>query len=178
MVYKEKTISTERLYEGKILSLRRDKVIAVEEQISYREIVEHSGGAAVAALTEQGNMVLVKQYRRAADEIILEVPAGKIDKSEDPLHAAKRELKEETGYLANKIKHLASFYSSVGYSEEKIHLYLAWDLVAGKPEFDSTEAIEIVECDVKTLKDMIVKGDIIDAKTIAAILLTAVKMGI
>ncbi len=178
MVFKEKTIGTERIYEGKILSLRRDKVVAKANQISYREIVEHSGGAAIAALTKDDKMVLVKQYRRAADKIILEVPAGRIDESENPLHAAKRELKEETGYTANKIQHLASFYSSVGYSEEKIHLYLAFELIAGKPEFDSTEAIEILEYDVKTLKKMIFCGDIIDAKTIAAILLTAAKMGI
>lgn len=178
MVYEEKTISTERVYEGKILNLRRDKVLAAGDQTSYREIVEHNGGAAIAAVTDEGKMILVRQYRKAAGKAVLEVPAGKIDKSELPLITAQRELREETGYTASAMEHLASFYSSIGYSEEVIHLYLATGLISGEPEFDSTEAIEILEYDLLSLKGMVLAGEIEDAKTIAAILIAAAKMGL
>ncbi|MDD3874872.1 MAG: NUDIX hydrolase, partial [Methanosarcina sp.] len=115
------------------------------EQISHREIIEHNGGVALAVITDEGKMVLVRQFRKAAEKVILEVPAGKIDPGEDPFHSAVRELKEETGYTAEKIEHLTSFYSSVGYSEEIIHLYMATGLTPGETEFDSNEALEILE---------------------------------
>ena len=178
MVYEEKTISSEILYKGKILNLRKDKIFAVGEQISHREIIEHNGGVALAAITDEGKMVLVRQFRKAAEKVILEVPAGKIDPGEDPFHSAVRELKEETGYTAEKIEHLTSFYSSVGYSEEIIHLYMATGLTPGETEFDSNEALEILEYDLDSLKKMVLDGKIEDGKTIAAILIAAAKKGL
>ncbi|MGI6727524.1 MAG: NUDIX hydrolase [Anaerovoracaceae bacterium] len=178
MIFEEKTISSEMLYEGKILNLRKDKVLAAGGQESYREIVEHRGGVTLAAITNEGKMVMVKQYRKAAERAILEAPAGLIDKGEEPLHAARRELKEETGYTAEKMEYLSSFYSSVGYSEEIIYLYLATGLLPGETEFDSNEAIEIFEYDLNELKEMVLKGQIEDAKTIIAILSAVVKMDI
>ena len=123
MTFEEKTISSERIYEGAIINLRRDEV-TVQNGTSYREIIEHNGGAVLAAVTDEGKMVMVRQYRKPAGRVMLEVPAGKIDSGEEPLSAAIRELKEETGYTATEVKFMTSFYPSVGYSEEVLYLYL------------------------------------------------------
>ena len=172
MIVEEKTISSERIYEGRILNLRKDEVQVKDNKTSYREIVEHNGGVALAAVTPEGKMVLVKQYRKAAEKAVLEVPAGKIEKGEDHRLTAERELKEETGYTAGKIEFITSFYSSIGYSTEVIYLYLATELVPGETEFDDNEAIDILEYELSELKQMIFNREIEDAKTIAAILLT------
>lgn len=178
MIYEEKTITSERIYEGKILNLRKDRVLAVGEQEAYREIVEHNGGVTIAAITDEGKMLMVRQYRKAAGKAVLEAPAGKKEKGEDPVTTAARELKEETGYTPGKMQWLTSFYSSIGYSTEVITIYLATDLTRGDPEFDENEAIEILEYDLAYLKDMALEGKIEDAKTIVAILIAAAKMGI
>lgn len=179
MIYEEKTIHSEIIYKGNILNLRRDKVLVIGDKESYREIVEHNGGVTIAAITNEGKMVMVKQYRKAAEKVILETPAGKIESEEDdPKDTAIRELKEETGYTAESIEFITSFYSSIGYSEEIIHLYLARGLTAGKTAFDDTEAIDILEYDLKELKHMVLNGEIEDSKTIAAILIVAAKMEI
>lgn len=171
MVFEEKTISSEMIYEGRILNLRKDKVHVKDNQTSYREIVEHNGGVALAAVTPERKMVMVRQYRKAAEKAILEVPAGKIEKDEDHRLTAERELKEETGYSAGKIEYITSFYSSIGYSTEVIYLYYATELTPGETDFDDNESIEILEYDLKELKEMVFSGAIEDAKTIAAILL-------
>lgn len=170
MTFEEKTLKSERIYEGHILNLRRDKV-TVEHGTSYREIVEHNGGAVLAALTPEGKMVMVRQYRKAAQRIMLEAPAGKIDPGEDPLHAAVRELREETGYTAGKVTFLTKFYPSVGYSEELLYLYLCSDLTPGETSFDENEAIDVEEMEVDTLCRMVMNGEIEDAKTIIAVLM-------
>jgi ADP-ribose pyrophosphatase len=177
MTYEEKTLSSEMIYQGKILNLRRDKVQTVGEKEAYREIVEHLGGVTLAALTDEGKMVMVRQYRKAAGKVVLEAPAGKMEQGEDPKLTAIRELKEETGYTAKTLEHITSFYSSVGYSEEVLHLYLATNLTPGDTDFDESEAIEIEEWDLDELKQMALNGTIEDGKTIAAILITAAKMG-
>jgi ADP-ribose pyrophosphatase len=171
MIVEEKTISSERIYEGRILNLRKDKVHVKDNKTSYREIVEHNGGVALAAVTPEGKMVMVRQYRKAAEKAVLEVPAGKIEKEEDHRITAERELKEETGYSAGRVEFITSFYSSIGYSTEVIYLYFATDLTPGDTDFDDNESIEILEYDLKELKDMVLHGEIEDAKTIAAILL-------
>lgn len=178
MTYEEKTISSEMIYEGAILNLRRDKVYVRGDNTSYREIVEHNGGVAIAALTDQGELLMVRQYRKAAEQVVMEVPAGKRETKEDPLFTAMRELKEETGYSAKKFRHLSSFYSSIGYSTEVIHIYLATGLTPGETDFDENEAIDIESHPVSELKEMVLRGEIIDAKTIAAILLVAAQLGI
>lgn len=171
MIVEEKTISSEMIYEGRILNLRKDKVHVKDNKTSYREIVEHNGGVALAAVTPGGKLVMVRQYRKAAEKAVLEVPAGKIEKDEDHRLTAERELKEETGYSAGKIEYITSFYSSIGYSTEVIYLYYATDLTPGETNFDDNESIEILEYDLKEMKEMIFSGEIEDAKTIAAILL-------
>ncbi len=177
MVFEEKTISSEMIYEGAVLNLRKDRVHVRDGQVSYREIVEHNGGVAVATVTSAGEMVLVKQYRKAAEKFVLEVPAGKLERHEkDPLLAAKRELKEETGYDAQNMELLTTFYSSIGYSTELLSLYLATDLTPGDTCFDETEAIEVYHYPIDQLHEMIQSGEIIDAKTIVAITLTGLRL--
>lgn len=172
MVYEEKTISSERIYEGAILNLRKDRVYVKGDKVSNREIVEHNGGVAIAALTDEGKMVMVRQFRKAAEKVVLEVPAGKIELGEDPALTAVRELKEETGYTPAHCEHLTSFYSSIGYSTEKIHIYLATGLTPGETDFDDNEAIDMEEYWPEELLRMIDDGEIEDGKTITAILLT------
>ena len=135
-----------------------------------REIIEHNGGAVLAAVTGEGKLVMVRQYRKPAGRVMLEVPAGKIDPGESAEAAAKRELKEETGYTAGKIKFLMQFYPSVGYSEEILYLYLCTDLTPGETNFDENEAIDIEEYEISRLHRMVMDGDIQDAKTIIAIM--------
>ena len=170
MTFEEKTLKSERIYEGAIINLRKDKV-TVEHGTSYREIVEHNGGAVLAALTADGKMVMVRQYRKPAERVMLEVPAGKIDPGEEPMHAAIRELKEETGYTAGKVRLLTRFYPSVGYSEEMLYLYLCTELTPGETCFDENEAIDLEEMDLEILYHMVMDGRIEDAKTVIAILM-------
>lgn len=171
MVIEERTLSSEMIYKGKILNLRKDKVTVKDNKTSYREIVEHNGGVALATVTGEGKMVMVRQYRKAAEKAVLEVPAGKIEIGEDHRLTAERELKEETGYTADNIEFITSFYSSIGYSTEKIYLYRATGLHPGETDFDDNESIDIMEYDIGLLKKMILNQEIEDAKTIAAILL-------
>ncbi|MDR3243099.1 MAG: NUDIX hydrolase [Clostridiales Family XIII bacterium] len=171
MIVEEKTLSTERIYEGEILNLRRDRVTVRGGGTSPREIVEHNGGVALAAITGEGRMVMVRQFRKAAEKTELEVPAGKTGAGEDPAAAALRELKEETGYTAESLEHLTAFYPSLGYSTEVLHLYLATGLSPGDTDFDEHEAIDICEYELEALMDMVNTGEIEDAKTIIAVLI-------
>ena len=172
MIIEEKTISSEMIYQGSIINLRKDKVSLDGEKTSFREIVEHKGGVGIAAITKEGKMVLVKQYRKAAESALFEIPAGKLDKvGDDPISAARRELKEETGYKAENLTMLASFYTSVGFSNEMIYLFYASDLEPGEPCPDENENIQTFLFDIKELKEMIISGEICDAKTIIAILM-------
>lgn len=168
MTFEEKTIESELIYKGAIMNLRRDKVTVLNGE-SYREIIEHNGGAVLAAITDEGKMVMVRQFRKPADRVVFEVPAGKIDPGEEPLAAAVRELKEETGYTAVNVRFLSYFYPTVGYSEEKLYLYLCTDLTKGEASPDENEALDIEEWDVEELCKMIINGQINDAKTIIAV---------
>ena len=168
MIFEEKTLSQERIYEGKIINLRKDKV-TVKSGTSYREIVEHSGGAVIIAITDEKKMVMIRQFRKPADKVMFEVPAGKIDPGEDPMDAAVRELKEETGYTASSVRYLCRFYTSVGFSEEVLYLYIMEGLTPGDTDFDENEAIDMEEWSITDLHDMVVRGEIDDAKTIIAI---------
>lgn len=176
MTFEEKTLKSEKIYDGAIINLRRDKV-TVQGGTSYREIIEHNGGAVIAALTDDKKLVMVRQYRKPAGKVMLEVPAGKIDPGEKPLEAAVRELKEETGYTASKVEFLTEFYPSVGYSEEKLYLYLCTGLIPGETCFDENEAIDIEEMELDKLFKMVMSGELDDAKTIIAILMVKAMVG-
>ena len=172
MIFKEELIESERLYEGAILNLRRDKVTA-SSGTAYREIVEHNGAVAIVALTEDNNIVMERQYRYSCGRAILEIPAGKIDKGEtDPVAAAVRELREETGYTASEIIHLGDCNPSCAYSEEVIHLYLMRGLTKGERELDDDEVIELIEMPFDEVYEMGARGELVDSKTLAALLMT------
>lgn len=172
MTFEEKTVSSESIYKGAILNLRRDKVTVSGGGYSYREIVEHNGGAVAVALTDDGNVVLVKQFRKPMEKVVTELPAGKIEKGEDPLETMKRELKEETGYTASHFKLMAEFNPSVGYTNETLYIYLATGLVPGKPQPDEHEALEIKKIPLDDAIQMVVNGEITDGKTMTGLLLT------
>ena len=176
MTFEEKTLKSEKIYDGAIINLRRDKV-TVQGGTSYREIIEHNGGAVIAAMTDDKKLVMVRQYRKPAGKVMLEVPAGKIDPGEKPLEAAVRELKEETGYTASKVEFLTALYPSVGYSEERLYLYLCTGLTPVETCFDENEAIDIEEMELDKLFKMAMSGEIDDAKTIIAILMVKAMAG-
>jgi ADP-ribose pyrophosphatase len=175
MIFEEKTLDSKRIYEGRIINLRVDKVTVVSGT-STREIVEHNGGSVIAAVTDDNKIIMVKQFRKPMESPILEVPAGKLDGDEDPADAALRELSEETGYTAGKLEKLTEFYPSVGYTTEVLHIYLATDLKPGACHPDENEVLEVMEMDLEEVYRMVMDGKIHDGKTIAAVMMARDKL--
>lgn len=170
MIPNEITIKSDQVFEGKMINLRVDTVLLPGEKKATREIIEHPGAVAIVPITKDNKIIMVKQFRKPVESILLEIPAGKIDKNEEPLACAKRELKEETGYESRNMKFLFSFYTSAGFSNEIIHLYVAKDLISGEACPDEDEYIEIEYIKINELVKMIYDGKIKDSKTIMAIL--------
>lgn len=170
MVYEEKTMKTEKIYEGKILSLRIDTVELPDKKYSKREIIEHPGAVAIIPITDEGEVVLVKQFRKAVESVLLEIPAGKLEMGEEPINCAIRELKEETGYTAKSLKYITEFYTSPGFSNEKMYLYIATGMEDGESEPECDEYIDVVRVKIEELVEMIYNGEIVDSKTIIGIL--------
>ncbi len=171
MIVEEKTISSDRIYNGKVVSLKVDTVEIDNKGYQKREIVEHSGAVGIVAITENKEIILVKQYRKAIEKSILEIPAGKLEIGETPRECAQRELREETGYVANNLKLIHKFFSSPGFSNQKVYIFLATDLIEKECQFDDGENIEIIKKDIKDVYNMIVENDIEDAKTCIGVLL-------
>jgi ADP-ribose pyrophosphatase len=167
----EKTLKTKRIYKGRIVSLREDTVKLVNGVISKREIVEHPGAVAVIALTKDNKMVLIEQFRKPAGKVLLEIPAGLVHKGESDISGARRELTEESGYIAGRIREVFSGYSSPGYSTEIIKFYLATDLKKANQNCDVDEIIGVKLYPVKKCLKMLRTGKIKDNKTAVGILL-------
>ncbi len=165
----EKRLSGETIFEGHVVKLVKDKVLCPNGNESFREIVRHNGGAAVLCINENEEILLVKQFRYAYDEVMYEIPAGKLEKNEDPLLAAKRELEEETGNKADSLDFLGAIYPTCGYSSEIIYLYLAKNCKKTQTHFDDDEVIESKFYKLDDVKNMILNGEIKDAKTICAL---------
>ena len=169
----EKTLNSARLYEGKIINLRVDTVELPDKKYSKREIVEHAGAAAVVPLTMDGQVILVKQFRKPLEEIILEIPAGRLETKESPEKCALRELAEETGYSGGSLEKLISFYPSPGFSTEVIHIFIARDLTEGNAKPDEDEYLEVMKFPLEEALKMVEAGIIKDSKTIIGLLMAS-----
>ncbi|HHX68255.1 MAG: NUDIX hydrolase [Miniphocaeibacter sp.] len=169
MTYEENTIKSEMVYEGRILNLRIDTVELPNRKYSKREIVEHNNAVAIIAIKDN-RIFFIKQYRKAVNKVLLEIPAGLIDANESPREAALRELQEEIGYGANKLEFLFDGYSSPGFTDEKTSYFLAQDLFESKLEADDDEYLEVLDFDIDEALKMIDDGEIEDTKTITGIL--------
>lgn len=164
----EVTISTKPIFEGKIITLQVDTVRLPDGKTATREVVRHPGAVAVLALHD-GKMLVVDQFRQPMGRCEVEIPAGKLEPGEDPMEAARRELEEETGYRCGDIKLLQSFYTSPGFADEIIHLYVTQDLEIGEMSPDEDEFLELSEIRLEEAYLYIKEGRISDAKTIMAV---------
>lgn len=171
MNLEEKQLSYEYKFKGRIISLRQDTALLPNGNTATREVVEHPGGVCVAALTDQDELLFVKQFRYPYSEETLEIPAGKRDRvDEDPLECGKRELREETGATAKKFVDLCPLYPSPGYVNEVIYCYLATELSFGDMHPDEDEFLDVLRIPFEKAVEMVLSGEIKDAKTQIAVL--------
>ena len=170
MNLEEKIVQKNYIYEGKIINVRRDDAELPNGNPCIREVVEHPGGVCVAALTDADELLFVRQFRYPYLEVIAELPAGKLEKGEDPLESGKRELEEETGYVAATYRDLGKFYPTPGYCGEIIHLYAAKDLTFTKQKLDEDEFLNVEKIPLDKAVEMVLNNELRDGKTQAAVL--------
>ncbi len=166
----EKTLSSRPIFNGRAFNVRVDTVINAGGEETTRDIVEHVPCIAVIPVDKNGDIVLVRQYRKAVEKYLLEIPAGGIDPGEDPDTAVKRELQEEIGCIPGYIERLGGFYSSPGFCTEYLYLYLAMDLKPGQLYAEDTAGIEVVRIKPDRIREMILSQEICDSKSIAGLL--------
>jgi ADP-ribose pyrophosphatase len=169
MKLEEITLHKAYQFKGKVFQVRCDEALLPNQVVASREVIEHSGGVGIIALTDQQELLMVKQWRYPFGEILLEIPAGKLNMGELPLECAIRELKEETGARSNDIVLLGKMYPTPGYSNEVIYLYYATHLTIESQQLDQDEFLQLVKIPLHQALQMIISGEIIDAKTIIAI---------
>ncbi|MDQ0350920.1 ADP-ribose pyrophosphatase [Alkalibacillus filiformis] len=170
--FEEKTIHTEKIYEGRIIDVEVDDVTLPNGETSKRELVRHPGAVALIALTDKDKIVMVEQYRKALGKSIIEIPAGKLEAGESPKITAARELEEETGYRAQSLSYVVSYYTSPGFADEIIYIYKAEGLEVvseDQLQMDEDEFVELKEVSIKEALRLIEEERIHDAKTIHAI---------
>ncbi len=166
-----KRLKREPRYQGSIVDVYMDTIELPNGKLAEWDYIHHPGASAVVAVTDEGKLLLVTQYRNALDRITLEIPAGKFDaEGEDPLVCAKRELEEETGYVTDDIEWLLNINTWLAFTNETIHIYVARNLKKTMQNLDEDEFVDVKEYEVEELKAMILNGEITDAKTMAAIL--------
>ncbi|CAM4503659.1 NUDIX hydrolase [Paenibacillus endophyticus] len=168
MLWREETISTEPIFEGKMITLQVDTVTLADGRTATREIVKHPGAAAVMALLD-GKLLVVEQFRKPLEKFQIEIPAGKLDPGEDPLTAAARELEEETGYRSDDLKLLSAFYTSPGFADEKLYIYFTDKVEQGVQNPDDDEDLRVEAITMEQAEAYIHEGLISDAKTILAV---------
>ncbi|MCQ2412344.1 MAG: NUDIX hydrolase [Sphaerochaetaceae bacterium] len=167
----EKQLDSSLVYEGRLLKVYKDNIVLPNGHKTTREYIKHIGAVAIVAMDDKGRVAVEHQFRYPFGCELLEIPAGKLDYvGEDPLSAAQRELREETGIVAGCYEYLGPFYPTVAYSTEVIHLYLATELSFGERELDDDENINVEMVDLKLLVKQILEGKVPDAKTQAALL--------
>jgi ADP-ribose pyrophosphatase len=165
-----KLLKSQILFKGKVFDHQVDEIEYKSGNIGIREVVVHPGGAVIVPIMDDGKIILVEQFRYPLQKALLELPAGKLDKGEDPLKCATRELEEETGYKAKEIKKLGQIYTAPGYSTEVLHIYSAKGLISGNHNREEGEqGMEIFEYSIDDVNKMILSGEITDAKTIVGI---------
>ena len=176
---KETHVSTREIFDGDILHIIKDNILLPNNMPATRELIRHVGAVCIVAVTDDNKLVMERQFRYPVDKVITEIPAGKLDsKKEDPLLAAKRELKEETGYTADTWTDLGVFYPAPAYSDEAITLFMARDLHKGTQNLDSDEFLDVSLVPIEDMLKEIMAGNINDAKTQLGILRVARILGI
>lgn len=165
----EKTISIKPIFKGKVVELNIEDVELPNGKLAEREIVHHPGAVAILAVNSDREIILIKQYRTAVNRITIEIPAGKLEKDENPLDCAYRELKEETGYNASSMEKISQIYTSPGYADEIIHIFKAEGLQKGDSNPDEDEFVEMVELTFAEVDELINRGEIMDSKTLIAL---------
>ncbi len=163
-------VSSEYIYKGRVVTLRIDTIRKADGKEMRREVVEHHGAVAIVPRLDSETILMIRQYRQAVGEVLLEIPAGTIEPGEDIDVCAARELEEEIGYVPGKLKLMFSQYLAPGYSSEVLHAYFAEDLTKTQTHFDEDEEIELVPVRIASIESMILNGEIRDAKSIAALL--------
>jgi len=167
------------IYRGRIVDLRLERVTLPNGAVADLELMHHPGAACVAAVDENRRVMLIRQYRHAAGEYLWELPAGILAPNEEPQACARRELTEETGLQASTVEPLGAILPTPGYSDERIHMFLATDLQAGDTAHEADEVItEMRWVELGEALDMIARGEVIDAKSVAGLHLTAARLGV
>lgn len=166
----EKKVSSEQIYDGMIISLRKDQVELEDGGTAFREVIDHPGGVAVLAVDADGQILFVSQYRYAVQEELIELPAGKLERGEDPAAAGMRELEEECGCIAGRFEPFGKLYPTCAYDTEVIHLYLAQDLRPSKQHLDEGEFLTVRKIPADEALRMVLAGEVPDAKTQVGIL--------
>ena len=166
----EKKLSSRQVFDGVVVKLFVDEVELPNGKKSVREVVRHPGAVCVVPVTDRGEVIMVRQFRYAFGQSLLEIPAGKLEIGENPLDAAIRELEEETGTVANCVEHIGELYTTVAIIDEKIHMYLATGLTYKNAHPDDGEFLEVEKIPLTTLVDMVMRGEIKDSKTQIALL--------
>jgi ADP-ribose pyrophosphatase len=170
--FEEKTIQSQSIFTGRVINVLLEEVELPDGKHSTREIVKHPGAVAIIPITKEKKIILVEQYRKPLERSLVEIPAGKLEKGEEPQVTALRELEEETGYTTDKLTYLTSFYTSPGFADELLHIYVAEDVekVDNPLSTDEDEFVELLECSLEEANQLIQEKRIMDAKTAYAIL--------
>lgn len=166
----EKTVDSQVIYEGKIITLKRDTALLENGAQVTREVIVHPGGVGIVPVTEEGELLLVRQFRYPHGKVLLEIPAGKLNWGEDPFECGKRELLEETGCTAEEYTFLGELYPTPAYLNEVLYLYMAKGLHYREQNLDEDEFLDVVRVPLDEAVEMVMRGDIPDAKSQAAIL--------
>ena len=167
---KETPKSSEKIFSGRLIDLYFDHIELPNGKLSTREWIKHPGAVCIIPILPNGNLCLIRQYRYGPRAEFIEIPAGKLDVGEDPLVCAKRELEEEIGYIAGKLTFLTNIHPAIGFSNEKMWVYLAEDLILSKQNLDKDEFLELYPIPVNKAIDLIYEGKITDVKTVIGIL--------
>jgi len=167
----EETESSERIYDGSLIAVRRDQVRLPNGGTATREIVEHPPVVAMLVTGSDGRLLMVRQYRKPVEQTLLEIPAGGIEPGESELEAVKREMREETGYEPRRVERLLTIYPTPGVSDEVMHLYRAWDLQGDGRPTEASDQLEVEWLETGAAISMARRGEIVDAKSVVAILM-------